>query len=155
VPLPAKKVSTNEMPKETLKSAETDNEEELHVIKICCHCKKHCTHKNHKRDFGSNRKMTKESCVKFNKLMTKPRQKKKNPGDQLCDRCYGEFKTAISDEVRALNKKLDLEIEENKNIDAEEPETEEGEFKEDGTLTNTFLKAIAGNLLFQIQISKN
>jgi hypothetical protein len=58
-------------------------------------------------------------------------------------------------EKRTQKKKLDLEIEKNENIDAEEPETEENDFKEDGTLTNTFLQAIVGNLLFQIQISKN
>jgi hypothetical protein len=58
-------------------------------------------------------------------------------------------------EKRTQKKKLDLEIEKNENIDAEEPETEEGDFKEDGALTNTFLQAIVGNLLFQIQISKN
>jgi hypothetical protein len=54
----------------------------------------------------------------------------KNPGDNLCEKCYGEFKAAISDELRALNKKLDLEIEKNKNIDTEEPETEEEVFNQ-------------------------
>jgi hypothetical protein len=154
VPL-GKKVLTNQMPKEIHKSPAADQEEELTIIKICSHCEKHCTNKNHKRDFGRNRKVTKHYILKFNKFMTKSRQRKKQVDDPLCEKCYGEFMAKVSSENRALNRKLALEIEKNENIDAEEPETEEGDFKEDGTLTNTFLQAIVGNLLFQIQISKN
>jgi hypothetical protein len=143
------------MPKETLNPGATDQEEEIPIIKICSHCMRQCTHKNHKRCFGRNRKVTKDNILNFNKLMIKPRQKKKQIDESICEVCYGEFVMKIQREIRARDKKLDLEIAKNKNIDAEESEPEEGEFKEDGTLTDTFLKAIAGNLPFQIQISKN
>ena len=76
-------------------------------------------------------------------------------GEIFCDKCDAIYWRRYKAEKRAENKKLDLEIAKNKDIDAGEPETEEEEFKEDGSLTNTFLQAITGNLLFQIQISKN
>jgi hypothetical protein len=93
--------------------------------------------------------------MNFNRLMTKPRKRKIQIGEIFCDDCDRVFDRKSKAEKRALDKKLDFEIDKNKNIDAEEPETEENDFKEDGTLTNTFLQAIVGNLLFQIQISRN
>jgi hypothetical protein len=148
-------VSTNHMPKESRQAAEETEGEELVIIKTCCNCNKNCTHKTQKRKFSSNRKVPSGNISKFNELMTKPRQRMKKSGETLCDKCHLEFLNKINAEKRALDKKLDLEIDKNTNIDAEEPETEENDFKEDGTLTNTFLQAIVGNLPFQIQISRN
>jgi hypothetical protein len=141
-----KNYSTNEDDKEV---------EEVVIIKTCCNCYKDYTHKNQRDVFKYNRKIPKGKIDVFNRLMTKPRKKLKKSDEILCDQCYIDFFHKLQVEKRALDKKLDMECEKNDYIRAEGLETEEGEFKEDGTLTDTFLKAIAGNLLFQIQISKN
>jgi hypothetical protein len=143
------------MTKKTRKNVGTENLEDIPVPKKCCHCNEQYCYNTHHRLFSLKRKVTKHNIDGFNRLMTKSHQRRKKMGDIWCDKCDLVYDARLKAEKRTQKKKLDLEIEKNENIDAEEPETEEGDFKEDGALTNTFLQAIVGNLLFQIQISKN
>jgi hypothetical protein len=149
------KASTNQMPKESKKNIDVGNLEEIPIVKKCCHCDKQYCDKTHHRLFSLRRKVTKHNIERFNRLMTKPRKRKKQIGNIWCDECDLIYDARLKAEKRSLSRELDIEIEKNEKPGAESPETEEGEFKEDGTLTDAFLKAIACNLLFQIQISKN
>ena len=136
------------MPKELRKSTTTFEKEELSIINECSHCEKPRTQRNHLRDFSGNRKITKNNILKFNELMTKPRQRKKQIGDSLCDNCYKVFMKKIQQETRALHEKLDTKIEKNENIIDESTKMEDTEPKVDETLSNPLMKAIQSNLLF-------
>jgi hypothetical protein len=107
----AKKVLTNHMPKQSLESAADEEREEPPTIKICCNCFKACTRKNHKQDFSRNRKVTNANRANWNRIMTKPRQRKVQIGESWCDKCDTIFSTKRISEERALSKKLDIEIE--------------------------------------------
>jgi hypothetical protein len=92
----------------------TDNEE-MEKIKKCCSCKKHHTHNNYRRDFSRNKILHKDNIMNFNRLMTKPRKRKIQIGEIFCDDCDRVFDRKSKAEKRALDKKLDLEIDKNNN----------------------------------------
>jgi hypothetical protein len=67
------------------------------------------------RLFSRGRKVTKDNCTSFNHFMKKSHKRTFKIGEKICDKCDAIYWRRYKAEKGAENKKLDLEIEKNKN----------------------------------------